>query len=94
MFFSSIFTHFLQNSFTFVLEKSKSFAPYGFPFLFVMVCIHFYSLIYFPFFSRIPDSGRFELRLADGAVNPYLLQAAILCEFFSFLSCRVFFFAT
>ncbi len=27
---------------------------------------------------RIPESGRFELRLADGAVNPYLLQAAIL----------------
>lgn len=27
---------------------------------------------------RIPDAGRFELRLADGAVNPYLLQAALL----------------
>jgi glutamate---methylamine ligase len=27
---------------------------------------------------RIPDPGRFELRLADGAVNPYLLPAAIL----------------
>ncbi len=27
---------------------------------------------------RIPDSGRFELRLADGAANPYLLQAALL----------------
>jgi glutamine synthetase len=27
---------------------------------------------------RIPDAGRFELRLADGAVNPYLLQAVIL----------------
>ncbi len=27
---------------------------------------------------RIPDGGRFELRLADGAVNPYLLQAAAL----------------
>jgi glutamine synthetase type III len=24
---------------------------------------------------RIPDSGRFEFRLADGAANPYLLQA-------------------
>jgi glutamine synthetase len=29
---------------------------------------------------RIPDAGRFELRLADGAVNPYLLQAAILAS--------------
>jgi glutamine synthetase type III len=27
---------------------------------------------------RIPDAGRFELRLADGASNPYLLQAALL----------------
>jgi glutamate---methylamine ligase len=27
---------------------------------------------------RIPDSGRFELRLADGAANPYLMQAAVL----------------
>jgi glutamine synthetase type III len=27
---------------------------------------------------RIPEGGRFELRLADGAVNPYLLQAALL----------------
>ncbi|MEL7047484.1 MAG: type III glutamate--ammonia ligase, partial [Pseudomonadota bacterium] len=27
---------------------------------------------------RIPDSGRFEFRLADGATNPYLLPAAIL----------------
>ena len=27
---------------------------------------------------RIPDPGRFELRLADGAANPYLLQAAIV----------------
>jgi glutamate---methylamine ligase len=27
---------------------------------------------------RIPDAGRFELRLADGAANPYLLAAAVL----------------
>jgi glutamine synthetase len=27
---------------------------------------------------RIPDEGRFELRLMDGAANPYLLQAATL----------------
>ncbi|MGP1255130.1 MAG: type III glutamate--ammonia ligase [Kiloniellales bacterium] len=27
---------------------------------------------------RIPDPGRFELRLADGAANPYLLQAGVL----------------
>jgi glutamine synthetase type III len=27
---------------------------------------------------RIPDAGRFEFRLADGATNPYLLQAAVL----------------
>jgi glutamate---methylamine ligase len=26
---------------------------------------------------RIPDPGRFELRLADGAANPYLLPAAV-----------------
>ncbi len=27
---------------------------------------------------RIPDAGRFELRLMDGAANPYMLQAGVL----------------
>ena len=27
---------------------------------------------------RVPGGGRFELRLADGAANPYLLQAVLL----------------
>ncbi len=27
---------------------------------------------------RVPDAGRFELRLMDGAANPYLMQAATL----------------
>ncbi|MCZ7601141.1 MAG: type III glutamate--ammonia ligase [Gammaproteobacteria bacterium] len=27
---------------------------------------------------RVPEAGRFELRLMDGAANPYLMQAAIL----------------
>jgi glutamine synthetase len=27
---------------------------------------------------RIPEDGRFELRLMDGAANPYLLQAGVL----------------
>ena len=27
---------------------------------------------------RIPDKGRFELRLMDGAANPYLLQAGVI----------------
>jgi glutamine synthetase len=27
---------------------------------------------------RIPDAGRFELRLGDGAANPYAMQAAVL----------------
>lgn len=29
---------------------------------------------------RVPGSGRFEFRLADGAVNPYLLPAAVLAS--------------
>ena len=29
---------------------------------------------------RIPDPGRFELRLMDGSANPYLLQAAIIAS--------------
>jgi glutamine synthetase len=31
---------------------------------------------------RIPDPGRFELRLMDGSVNPYLLQASVLAAGF------------
>ncbi len=27
---------------------------------------------------RVPDPGRFELRLMDGSVNPYLLQAGVM----------------
>ena len=27
---------------------------------------------------RIPDAGRFELRLPDGSTNPYLLQAMVI----------------
>ncbi|MBT8125247.1 MAG: type III glutamate--ammonia ligase, partial [Gammaproteobacteria bacterium] len=29
---------------------------------------------------RVPDDGRFELRLLDGATNPYLAQAAIIAS--------------
>jgi glutamine synthetase len=29
---------------------------------------------------RIPDPGRFEIRLMDGATNPYLLQAAVVAS--------------
>jgi glutamine synthetase len=28
---------------------------------------------------RIPEPGRFELRLMDGSANPYLMQAGVLC---------------
>ncbi len=31
-----------------------------------------------PHMIRIPEPGRFELRLMDGSVNPYLLQAVVL----------------
>jgi glutamine synthetase len=27
---------------------------------------------------RVPDPGRFELRLMDGSANPYLLQAGVI----------------
>jgi glutamine synthetase len=29
---------------------------------------------------RVPDPGRFEIRLMDGATNPYLLQAAVVAS--------------
>jgi glutamine synthetase len=29
---------------------------------------------------RIPEAGRFEFRLADGAANPYLLPAALIAS--------------
>ena len=31
---------------------------------------------------RVPDAGRFELRLMDGAANPYLMQAGVLAAGF------------
>lgn len=37
---------------------------------------------------RVPGPGRFELRLPDGAVNPYLLQAAIIAAGLSGLKCK------
>jgi len=37
---------------------------------------------------RIPDAGRIELRLADGAANPYLLQAALLTVGLDGLRCK------
>ncbi len=37
---------------------------------------------------RIPDPGRFELRLADGAANPYLYPAALLAAGLSGLDAK------
>ena len=37
---------------------------------------------------RVPGPGRFELRLADGAANPYLLQAVIIAAGLSGLSSK------
>jgi len=37
---------------------------------------------------RVPGPGRFELRLPDGAVNPYLLQAVIIAAGLDGLRCR------
>jgi len=37
---------------------------------------------------RIPDAGRFEFRLADGAANPYLLQAGLLAAGLDGLACK------
>jgi glutamate---methylamine ligase len=37
---------------------------------------------------RIPDTGRFEFRLLDGAVNPYLGPAAILMAGLDGLACK------
>ena len=37
---------------------------------------------------RVPGPGRFELRLPDGAANPYLLQAAIIAAGLSGLAAR------
>jgi glutamate---methylamine ligase len=37
---------------------------------------------------RIPERGRFELRLMDGAANPYLLQAGILAGGLDGIACR------
>ena len=38
---------------------------------------------------RIPDKGRFELRLMDGAANPYLLQAGILAAGLEWLDKKI-----
>ncbi len=37
---------------------------------------------------RIPEGDRLELRLADGAVNPYLLQAAVLAAGLDGIACN------
>ncbi|WP_322515717.1 type III glutamate--ammonia ligase [Rhodopseudomonas palustris] len=37
---------------------------------------------------RIPEPGRFELRLADGAANPYAMQAAILAAGLDGIECQ------
>ena len=38
---------------------------------------------------RVPDPGRFELRLMDGSANPYLLQASVLAAGVEGLSKRI-----
>ena len=38
---------------------------------------------------RIPDPGRFELRLMDGSSNPYLLQAGIIAAGFLGLNNKI-----
>ncbi len=37
---------------------------------------------------RIPDGGRFELRLADGAANPYLMPAVVLAAGLDGIACK------
>ncbi len=38
---------------------------------------------------RVPDPGRFELRLMDGSANPYLLQASVIAAGIEGLSKRI-----
>ena len=38
---------------------------------------------------RVPDPGRFELRLMDGSANPYLLQASVLAAGMEGLNKRI-----
>ena len=38
---------------------------------------------------RVPDAGRFELRLMDGSANPYLLQASVLAAGIEGLNKRI-----